>query len=142
MTRKEYSVMPAIVQHYAPKGKWPAWRDAPYAPVYAASIKTGKTIDERMKTYRMLCHKAGKELTVESGGSGTFDAPFAPYGFDNNLPIKYADSLVLRNCSSWARFIVNDEAERAALQAGHQEARQYWADVAAEAVKARYYKIV
>src|SRR3990167_1773414 len=78
------SVTPAIIQHYAPKGRWPAWKDydnkAIGRPTY---IKTGRTLADRIEQYRRLCKKAGKELTVERTSEG----------------------VILRNCSSWAHFI-------------------------------------
>lgn len=105
------SVTPAIIQHYAPKGKWPAWKDyddnAVGRPTY---IRTGKTLADRIEQYTRLCKKAGKVLTTE----------------------RTHDSVILRNGSSWARFIQSEDVELDMLRMDHKKALAYWTRVADE----------
>ena len=110
-TDREYSVTPAIVAHYAPKGRWPVWHDyddkAVGRPTY---IKTGKTLAQRLEQYTKLCKQAGKQLTTE----------------------RTHDSVILRNCSSWARFIQSEDVELDTLRTDHKKALAYWTQLADE----------
>ena len=120
-TDRQHCVTPAIIQHYAPKGKWPNWcdnkGDSVNRPTY---IKTGRTLADRLEQYTKLCKKAGKVLTTE----------------------RTHDSVILRNCSSWARFSQSVDVEIEDLRTFHAQAEKYWAQLADEMKEGQYYKVV
>lgn len=114
------SVTPAIVRHYAPKGKWPAWKD--YNPRFnqPTRIRTGRTLDDRVESYRLACRKTGRVLATELT----------------------QDGVVLKSQSGHARFIESEDVQLDTLRADHDKALRYWRLVASEMSSGLYVKLV
>mgnify|MGYP001561036372 CR=1 FL=1 len=133
-------VTQAIINHYTTAGgKWPAWRDAPWIREGSKPLALGRTVALRMQNYTRLCKQSGKELTSEPGGAwqegeclyGCYPGNCSP----SEKPTHYRpvrDSIILRNCSSWARFVQSDDTEREQLEGDTAKALEFWAMVRTE----------
>ena len=100
----------------------------------------GKTVAQRMENYVKLCKRTGKDLTSEPGGAGELEGAYwdsMSQGYRPADPVPYADSIILRSCSSWARFVMNEDSEREQLGGDTAKALEFWAMVRAELATGR-----
>ena len=114
----------------------------------------GKTVAQRMENYVKLCKKAGKELTpettpgryvveweepkehtkwVETIRGGRNYGKHRTNRSRRRRVWRYEPGTVtLTNCSSWARFVINEDSEREQLEGDTAQALEFWAMVRTE----------